>query len=253
MNVVSLLFCFLQILFHDRIVCVLLLSVVLSVLSSAFTYLFLNSNPTSSCQTMVSSSASLPSNNQLEHLQKMYDEKRKVTVMRAVGAWRCFILANDDGSESLGTARPFDIIGNELSPETVEAMYGDQVAAFCMDMPAFPITTHKPLARTKRQAPDNSQNECQNTVIVDCGSNNAGVFKCNTGPGEVYRAQVTCKQNNQFSYSLVNRCKEFDKTKSMRFMKCLQQFLLGLQGDVDQNSAASAAAGPASNQTALLL
>lgn len=72
-------------------------------------------------------------------------------------------------------------------------------------------------------------NECAENVIVQC-ADSTNVYKCVTGPREVYRASTECTSSTQFRFNITTRCKEFEATKGDRWIKCLQKFILNQQG-----------------------
>lgn len=98
------------------------------------------------------------------------------------------------------------------------------------------------IAAQKKFSEHAHTNECAQDVVVQCASENATVYKCNTGAGEVYHATTECVSATQFRYNITQRCKEFENTKSARFIKCLQKFMLNQQGQHIEGAGAPAPA-----------
>uniref|UniRef100_A0A914VGZ6 Uncharacterized protein n=1 Tax=Plectus sambesii TaxID=2011161 RepID=A0A914VGZ6_9BILA len=193
---------------------------------------------------------------QAEFMQKFHDSERKITVIRAAAANKCLILRNPAEVNTDGVAL-------RISPKSYDHhlavhMFGQSNIDNCLSMPVHEVEVVDGEIRDKRDANGTAAepaaaaaapaaaapaaaasakgplppgiegtNQCQDRVLVDCGGNNAGVYDCVTGPKAVYRASTKCTGASQFVFSLQPRCDEFDDTKGLRFIKCLQHFIFG--------------------------
>jgi len=223
-------------------------------ISCAGTYLLTINTIQQQCQSMPAFYG-LPAaaNDKADHVERMHDPATGTTAIRSFGTDKCFIVSGD--SEAAASAsRVLSVVGMAMTSEQIAAVYGPTVARFCEQRMGFAVTIADPKDehRSRRQAQTPAPaadlggqiegtgpqrgvdgrlvNECQNAQIVDCGSDQA-LFKCNTGPGEVYRAQLKCNDPNHFTFALTRRCNKFKNSNNLRFIKCLQFFIYGKQGE----------------------
>jgi len=181
---------------------------------------------------------------QPEFIQKFHDDERKITVIRAVAANKCFILRNPTGMSTEGLA--MSISPKSYDRQLAAHLFGESNIEKCLSMPVHEVSIDGD-TRQKRDANETAPaaphkagavkpvgplppgiegtNQCQDAKIIDCGADNAGVYDCVTGPKAVYRASIQCAGATQFVFNLQPRCDEFQDTKNLRFIKCLQHFI----------------------------
>jgi len=166
-------------------------------------------------------------------VQTLKVPEKGITISKGLAGGRCFVLTNDH-QHAQSKERTLSVLESELTHDQLEAMGGSQAVDFCKGLSIVPVE-HLDEMRERRQAPPTNPNagtvtnECAQRVIVQC-ANDTSVYKCVSGPKEAYRAKITCKNANQFTFDLTTRCKEFENTKSDRMSKCLEKIILSQQG-----------------------
>jgi len=173
---------------------------------------------------------------QHEYIDRVDDPTTNFTIIRAAVAGKCFIVRRQQQVTPNSEAKTTTILRispNSYARTVAVELFGVTSVERCMGLPIHEVAIDSVSAhrRHRRQSTRNvssveGSNECQDRTLIDCGANNVGTYQCVTGPNSIYAANTACKSATQFVVNVQPRCDQFDATRGLRFIKCLQYFLL---------------------------